>query len=264
MSRETVAIFRALNLGDLLCATPAFRAIRAARPGAHIALIAQDWSSELVRRLDYYLDEHITFPGYPGLPEAAASIVEADAFCEGMRSRRFDLVLQMHGSGTNTNAIIARFGARDLGGYYPPGGPRPPAGTFIPYPGGLPEPHRHLALAEAAGFPSLGTVQATGTISNDDLAACTPRPRVTQTLSANGSTLTVHVEATPLHTLANNPLQQIRFGTFQNASVSIGGKMIPHGESIAMPPNTFATDIVVRRLTAGAPVTVPFRPTTAY
>ena len=40
-------------------------------------------------------------------------------------------------------------------------------------------------------------------------SACTPRPRVTQTLAAGGGALNVHVESTPLNTPADNPLQQI-------------------------------------------------------
>lgn len=109
-----------------------------------------------MRRLDYYLDEHIDFPGYPGMPEASATDEEAAAFCDQMRARRFDLVFQMHGSGVTTNALVARFGAHRVAAYHPPGGPLPAGAVGIPYPDAIPEPHRHLRLAEAAGFPPLG------------------------------------------------------------------------------------------------------------
>ena len=36
---ERIVVFRALQLGDLLCSMPAFRALRATLPAAHIALV---------------------------------------------------------------------------------------------------------------------------------------------------------------------------------------------------------------------------------
>lgn len=104
----------------------------------------------------------------------------------------------------------------------------------------------------------LGTAQAVGTIANDDLGACTPRPRVTRSLSTDGAALRVHVEATPLNTQTNNSLQQIRFGTLQNATVTLSGQAITSGQTVSLPANTFAADFVVRRVTPGQSTTVPF------
>ena len=65
---QRIVIFRALMLGDLLCATPTLRAIRHAHPQAQIALVGLPAIRALVERLDS-VDELIEFPGWPGLPE---------------------------------------------------------------------------------------------------------------------------------------------------------------------------------------------------
>jgi len=67
----------------------------------------------------------------------------------------------------------------------------------------------------------------------------------------------MHVESTPLNTPANNPLQQLRFGTFQNATVTFNGQPITSGQIVTLPSGTHAVDFTVRRVTAGQPTTVP-------
>src|SRR4029079_16682788 len=64
-----IAIFQALNLGDLLCATPALRAVRQRFPAAEITLIGRPWARELVERLEA-IDRFIPFPGFPGITES--------------------------------------------------------------------------------------------------------------------------------------------------------------------------------------------------
>lgn len=153
---RTIAIFRALQLGDLLCTVPAWRALRAACPQAHITLVGLPWARDLVARLDS-LDAFVAFPGHPGLPERTPDPAAYAAFIADMRARRFDLAVQMHGSGAITNGIVASFRARRTAGFHPEGSRCPDWAAFVPWrEDGTPEIRRHLALVAHLGAPAQG------------------------------------------------------------------------------------------------------------
>ncbi|HTI16609.1 MAG TPA: glycosyltransferase family 9 protein [Trinickia sp.] len=148
---ERIAIFRALQLGDMLCSVPALRALRRAYPGAHIVLIGLRWAHSFVERYAHLIDELVVFPGAVGFPEQEEIDAHLPAFWEAMRSRRFDLAIQLHGSGGVANDIVAGMGARIDAGFLKPG-EAPRAGVFIPWPDALPEIVRCNALIGALGI----------------------------------------------------------------------------------------------------------------
>jgi ADP-heptose:LPS heptosyltransferase len=151
-----VAVLRALQLGDLLVAVPALRALRAALPNAHITLVGLPWASEFVRRFHGYVDDLLVLPGWPGLPERPAEPHRVAEFLAGAQSAGFDLAVQMHGSGGVTNQIVSLLGAKRTAGYHLPGAWRPDAETFLAYPDGEPEVRRHLRLMAFLGAPPKG------------------------------------------------------------------------------------------------------------
>jgi len=144
--RERIAVFRALNLGDMLCAVPALRALRRRFPDADIALVGLPWAEAFQRRYARYLDRFFPFPGYPGLPEAAPGPGEPEGFLARMRAQRFDLCLQMHGCGPASNTVVGRMGAcATLGLGVCEGDPHV---QVWPYPHGKHEVQRNLYLLQ--------------------------------------------------------------------------------------------------------------------
>lgn len=150
-----IAVFRALQLGDMLCAVPALRALRNAYPDAEIVLWGLPWTESFTERFADYLDGFIHFPGYPGLPEQPFDQVAWQHFANQMRNEKFDLILQMQGNGTVVNEMLRGLNAGAVAGFHTQGNEGNPE-YFIKYPEGISEIHRHLRLMEHLGIPSCG------------------------------------------------------------------------------------------------------------
>lgn len=153
---QRVLVFRALQLGDMLCAVPALRALRTALPSAHITLAGLPWAAQFAQRFARYIDAFIPFPGHPALPEQPADGAKLDAFLAHVRAQDFSLALQMHGSGKQSNAIVAGFGARVAAGFCSPGAQAPDGMHVVPYPSHGLEPARLLALTSWLGAAPAG------------------------------------------------------------------------------------------------------------
>ncbi len=115
-----ILVVRALQLGDLLCAIPALRALRTHYPNAHITLCGLPWSQELVTRIPQYLDDFVTFPGCEGIPEKQPIDLEAlDELRANAESRPWDLIVQLHGSGHYINEFVRSIRSRATLGFHP-------------------------------------------------------------------------------------------------------------------------------------------------
>jgi ADP-heptose:LPS heptosyltransferase len=156
LDMSSIVIFRALQLGDMLCAVPALRALRSTAPRAHIALVGLPWAQQFADRFSGYIDEFIPFPGHPLLPEQPVQQEALARFYTSLCAREFGLALQMHGSGDVTNDIVSGFGAKALAGYCR-GEPLIRDRTvLLPYPETGAEPERLLRLVEELGAQPAG------------------------------------------------------------------------------------------------------------
>ncbi|HEX7021290.1 MAG TPA: glycosyltransferase family 9 protein [Trueperaceae bacterium] len=152
-----MVVVRALRgLGDMLCVVPALRALRAGLPRARITLLGLPEARSFVRRYSAYLDDFLEFPGFPGIPEKPVDARALPAFFRQVHDRHFDLALQMHGSGTFSNAFTVLLSARVTAGCYLDALSRPNPETFMPYRARESEVRRWLALMTFLGMPAAG------------------------------------------------------------------------------------------------------------
>src|SRR4051794_4129617 len=151
-----IAVFRALQLGDLLLAVPALRALRAGYPAAEITLIGLPWAASFVRRIGRYVDRFVEFAGHPGIAEVPVVPERTARFLAEQRAYGYDLAIQMHGSGRTSNAVVLALGARATVGYFD-GAPWPGLTRGASYPDDEPEVRRNLGLALLVGCPDRGT-----------------------------------------------------------------------------------------------------------
>lgn len=153
---DNIAVFRALQLGDMLNAVPALRALRAAFPAAQITLVGLPWARTFVERFHHLLDGFVSFPGYPGLPEQEPDMDAFSAFLQQVQQAGFQLAIQMHGSGVITNHLMTFWGAERYAGFFEAGQFCPDEETYLEYPDHEPERWRHLRLMEHLGIPIQG------------------------------------------------------------------------------------------------------------
>jgi ADP-heptose:LPS heptosyltransferase len=154
---KRIAVVRALpGLGDFLCAVPAYRALRAALPDAQVTLIGLDSTKDLTCRFGRYLDEHLSFPGFPGIDEAPFQARDLPPFLSAIHADPFDLVIQMHGSGVTSNPFAVLLGGRVTAGFYLSGHYCPDPYYFLLYREGESEVLQLLRLMELLGFARQG------------------------------------------------------------------------------------------------------------
>lgn len=150
-----VAILRASRIGDFLCAVPALRALHAKLPNAELHMITLPLLQTYAGRLSL-LSRVWPFPGFPGIAEQLFDARTATDFLRQMQRERFDLAIQMQGTGVHSNPFVLLLGARANAGFVRPGDQAGLLAAALPYPHHLHEVRCVLALSEFLGAPSVG------------------------------------------------------------------------------------------------------------
>jgi ADP-heptose:LPS heptosyltransferase len=106
-----VVVLRTNRIGDFILSTPALRALRVALPEAHFTFIGLPFLRNLVARSPH-LDRFVEFPGFPGMAEQFFDARVALRFFGAMQDERFDIAIQLNGSGVYSNPFALMLGAR--------------------------------------------------------------------------------------------------------------------------------------------------------
>ncbi|MGC4804754.1 glycosyltransferase family 9 protein [Micromonospora sp. DT233] len=159
-----IAVLRANALGDLIFILPALAALRAAYPQAEIVLLGAPWHAEFWRDRPGPVDRVLVVPPAPGIRAAQPGEAEPSTadFLAAARAERFDLALQLHGGGGNSNPLVTALGARVTAGLRAEGAP--PLDRWTRYVYYQHEVLRYLevvALVGAAATAILPTVAVT-------------------------------------------------------------------------------------------------------
>jgi ADP-heptose:LPS heptosyltransferase len=144
---KRIAVLRGGGLGDLIFAIPAIAALKAAYPEASITLLGTPAHKALIAATKSPVDEVQVLPFSEGVRPGTEDADELDRFFEEMRSRRFDLAVQVHGGGRYSNPFLLRLGARHTVGTRTPDAAS--LERTVPY---LYYQHEPLRALEVAGF----------------------------------------------------------------------------------------------------------------
>ncbi len=149
-----MAILRANGLGDYFFALPAVEALRAAYPDAEIVWLGRGWHEAFLNGRPGPVDRALRVPPSHGVNmnprgETVEDAGELARFFEQMRAERFDLAIQMHGGGGNSNPFLKKLSARVNVGLCVPDAPR--LDRWLPYRLFQPEILRYLELVALVG-----------------------------------------------------------------------------------------------------------------
>ncbi|RPI21324.1 MAG: glycosyltransferase family 9 protein, partial [Chloroflexota bacterium] len=147
-----IAVLRSNGIGDFMFCLPALEALRHAYPEAEIVLLGLDWHSEFMEGRPGPIDRVEVIPPIAGIrnaPDGARDPAEVECFFGRMEAERFDIALQMHGGGRNSNPVVRRLGARITAGART--ADAIPLDRWIPYIFYQPEVMRYLEIAALVG-----------------------------------------------------------------------------------------------------------------
>jgi ADP-heptose:LPS heptosyltransferase len=164
-----IAVLRANAIGDFLFTLPALESLAAAYPDAEIVLLGAPWHREFLTGRPGPVDRVLVAPALPGIRRAGpGDPVPAGAcaeFVEQARAERFDLAVQLHGGGANSNPLVSALGARLTVGARDFDAPA--LDRWVRYTTHQPEVFRCLEVVALAGAPAVTHVPRLGLIPAD-------------------------------------------------------------------------------------------------
>ncbi len=106
-----IAVLRGGGLGDLMFAMPAIAALKARYPDAEITLLGMPGHTALLEGRPGPVSSVLELPFSPGVRPGGEDPEALERFFAGVRGS-FDLAVQLHGGGRNSNPFLLRLEAR--------------------------------------------------------------------------------------------------------------------------------------------------------
>lgn len=173
-----IAVLRANSVGDFVLALPALAAIRAAYPRAEITYLGDSWHPDLLAGRAGPWDRVEVVPQYSGVrgnDPGTQHSVAVQRFFAAQRDRGYDLVVQIHGGGANSNPFVLALGARVTVGLRDRDAPA--LDKWVPYWRYQHEVHRFLEVAGLVGASPVGLEPRLEVSPTDRAAAVEMLPR---------------------------------------------------------------------------------------
>lgn len=149
-----VVVLGETRLGAFLCSTPALRALREALPAAEIVMITAVALRDLVCRLSS-LDRYVALPPLP-FGQHAENARLLTRFFQAMQEEDFDLGIQMHGYGIQSQPFFGLLGAKVNAGFVGPADMPGVMEAAFPFPQRGHTIDRFLELTTFLGAPFCG------------------------------------------------------------------------------------------------------------
>ncbi|WP_104118006.1 glycosyltransferase family 9 protein [Arthrobacter sp. B1805] len=108
---RSIAVLRGGGLGDLMFAMPAIAALKDTYPEADITLLGMPGHAALLAGRPGPVSAVLELPFSPGVRPGDEDPEAVERFFTGIRGS-FDLAVQLHGGGRNSNPFLLRLGAR--------------------------------------------------------------------------------------------------------------------------------------------------------
>lgn len=109
---SNILIINTTAIGDTLLSTPAIRALRKGFPSAYVAVLVSKPAKEILLE-NKYINELIDYQPRVNLPY----LIKLPALLKRLRSKRFDLVIVLHGNDPDTAPIAYLTGASNRLGW---------------------------------------------------------------------------------------------------------------------------------------------------
>jgi ADP-heptose:LPS heptosyltransferase len=146
-----IAVLRANAVGDYVFCVPALESLRAAYRNAEIVLLGAPWHARFLAGRPGPVDRVMVVPPLAGVRagEDGEPDQPRDEFLEKARLEQFDIAVQMHGGGRNTNPLVNALGAGLTAGLR--AADAAPLDRWIRYVYYQPEVFRYLEVAGLVG-----------------------------------------------------------------------------------------------------------------